>query len=330
MRSRTKQGHLPPGRAGQEPRPPDRARRAPQRLPRVGVLLRLRHRLAAVGERDDAGDRDPGALARLPGARQGALAAQRAARARRVRAGAADRRLGARARRPPLRPVLLRAVAPRVQRRPAGRDRPARRRRAAALRPRASGCSSAASAAARREIADFDTGAWSLYSEHGAEATLNYHSLIAGFLDEPLRPRPQAHVLQRRQALRALRARADEDRDHAAAQGPLGPHEHGALLDLEDLDRQGARVGHARAEPLARPQAVARQPPVAWRPPGRGRYRLRIEAQGPSGPLGVETRSIRVTTPKPKPKPKKKKPAPRSRRGDRDRGADDAASGRKP
>ena len=68
---------------------------------------------------------------------------------------------------------------------------------------------------------------------------------------------------------------------------------------------------------------------VAWKPPGRGRYRLRIEAQGPSGPLGVETRSIRVTTP-PKPKPKKKKPAPRSRRGDRDRGADDAASGRKP
>ena len=32
---------------------------------------------------------------------------------------------------------------------------------------------------------------------------------------------------------------------------------------------------------------------LAWRPPGRGRYRLRIEAQGPSGPAGVETRSIR-------------------------------------
>ena len=41
---------------------------------------------------------------------------------------------------------------------------------------------------------------------------------------------------------------------------------------------------------------------VAWKPPGRGRYRLRIEAQGPSGPLGVETRSIRVTTPKPSPR----------------------------
>ena len=45
----------------------------------------------------------------------------------------------------------------------------------------------------------------------------------------------------------------------------------------------------------------------AWRPPGRGRYRVRIEAQGPSGPVGVEERTVRVTTPaKPKKKPKKK------------------------
>jgi len=47
---------------------------------------------------------------------------------------------------------------------------------------------------------------------------------------------------------------------------------------------------------------------LTWRPPGRGRYKLRITAQGPSGPLGVETRTIRVTLPKPKPKPKRKKP----------------------
>ena len=109
LRTPDQEGHLPPGRAGQEPGPPDRARRAPLRLPGVGVLLRLRHRLAAVGERDDAGDRRAGARARLPRARQGALAAQRAAGAGRLRAGPAVRRLGARARRPPLRPVLVRA-----------------------------------------------------------------------------------------------------------------------------------------------------------------------------------------------------------------------------
>jgi hypothetical protein len=51
----------------------------------------------------------------------------------------------------------------------------------------------------------------------------------------------------------------------------------------------------------------------AWRPPGRGRFRVRIEAKGPSGPVGVETRTVRITTPA-KPKPKKRKTAPRPRK----------------
>jgi hypothetical protein len=46
---------------------------------------------------------------------------------------------------------------------------------------------------------------------------------------------------------------------------------------------------------------------LSWRPPGRGRYRLRIEARGPSGPAGVAVATIRVTHPKPKPKPRHKK-----------------------
>jgi hypothetical protein len=41
---------------------------------------------------------------------------------------------------------------------------------------------------------------------------------------------------------------------------------------------------------------------IDWTPPARGRYRLRIAAQGPSGPLGVTTRKVEVKLPKPKPK----------------------------
>jgi hypothetical protein len=41
---------------------------------------------------------------------------------------------------------------------------------------------------------------------------------------------------------------------------------------------------------------------VDWTPPARGRYRVRIAAQGPSGPLGVATRKVEVRLPKPKPK----------------------------
>ena len=103
------QGPLPLGRAHAQPRPARRARRPPQRLPRVGVLLRLRLGLAAVGERDGAGDRGAGARARLPRAGAGALAPQRPARARRLRAGAAERRVGVRPGRPALPPVLVRA-----------------------------------------------------------------------------------------------------------------------------------------------------------------------------------------------------------------------------
>ena len=71
--------------------------------------------------------------------------------------------------------------------------------------------------AARREVRAFDTGAWSLYSERGAESTLGYHELIAGFLARPVRARQGADVLPRARALRALRARADADRHHPAA-----------------------------------------------------------------------------------------------------------------
>jgi hypothetical protein len=52
---------------------------------------------------------------------------------------------------------------------------------------------------------------------------------------------------------------------------------------------------------------------LAWTPPTRGRYRVQIAAQGPSGPLGVSTRKVNVVLPKPKPKKKpcKRKAAPK-------------------
>ena len=200
------------------------ARRAPQRLPRVGVLLRLRHRRAAVGERDDAGDGDPGALARLPRAGQQALAARGASGALGAfEQAAAERRVASpRPGGTPLPPVLVRAVAPRVQRRPAGRDRPARRGRAAALQRAPASCSAPAIARRGARSTTYDTGAWSLYSEHGAESTLNYHELTAGFLGG-LCDRTDAQVLLPREPeLRALRARADADRPGAAARARAG------------------------------------------------------------------------------------------------------------
>ena len=99
--------------------------RLARRLRRVGVLLRLRAGLAAVDQRDGAGDRDPGALARGGRARRAALRAAGAARARRVRDAAAERRRSLERRRAALRHVLVRAGAPDHQRRAAGDQRPA-------------------------------------------------------------------------------------------------------------------------------------------------------------------------------------------------------------
>jgi hypothetical protein len=46
---------------------------------------------------------------------------------------------------------------------------------------------------------------------------------------------------------------------------------------------------------------------LTWDPPGRGRYRLRIEARGLSGPAGVEQETIRVRLPKPAPEHRRRR-----------------------
>jgi hypothetical protein len=174
--------------------------------------------------------------------------------------------------------------------------------------------------ATRREVADFDTGAWSLYSEHGAEATLNYHSLIAGFLNalcDRVRKRVYCSAGRRFERyereptkigltpLRRVRA------DRATT----------LRFTISKVSSVKVRVWGKRGMSLSRDLRLTRGThTLAWRPPGRGHFKLRIEAQGPSGPTGVESRNIRITLPKPKPKkkkhkPKKEKAAPRSEKG---------------
>ena len=225
--------------------PADVAGRAALGLSRVGVLLRLRDRLPAVGERDDAGDRDPGALARLPGARADALEARRRAGAGGVRAAAAERRGRAGQRRQALPPVLLRAVASRLQRRPAGGDRPARRGRAAALlaRPPAVQGRRSRRAARGRRVRHGRVVAV-LGAGRGVDAEL---PRADGELPRrALRAREGEGLLPRERALRALRARADEDRRGRADPVERRAHDDRAVPPVEGLEREGAGAG-ARA-----------------------------------------------------------------------------------
>ena len=149
-------------------------------------------------------------------------------------------------RRPALRHVLVRADAADPQRRAAGGQRPARRRRARPQRRARRGWCARGDRAARAALGGFDTGAWSLYSAAGGESTLPYHQLTTGILGELCRRTDARGVLPRAAPLRALRARAAADRDRAAARALGAPQRAAALHALEGLGGAGARVRAAR------------------------------------------------------------------------------------
>jgi hypothetical protein len=164
--------------------------------------------------------------------------------------------------------------------------------------------------AARREIRDYDTGAWSLYSEGGAEATLNYHSLIAGFLSNIC---DRTH--KRSYCSAGKRFKRYEHEPTKIGIAPLGKvrwdRASTIRFSISKISDVKVRIWGTRGMSLSRDIRMSRgSRSLSWRPPGRGRFKLRITAQGPSGPLGVEDRTIRVTLPKPKPKPKKKHKKP--------------------
>jgi hypothetical protein len=166
--------------------------------------------------------------------------------------------------------------------------------------------------AARREIPEYDTGAWSLYSEGGAEATLNYHSLIAGFLSNICeRTHKRTYCAAGK---RFKRYEREPTKIRVALPKFRWDRTSSFRFSISKVSDVKVRISGTRGLSLSRDIHMARGArSLSWRPPGRGHYTLRITAQGPSGPLGVETRTIRVTLPKPKPKHKKKrkKEAPR-------------------
>ncbi len=165
--------------------------------------------------------------------------------------------------------------------------------------------------AARREIDEYDTGAWSLYSENGAESTLGYHDLTAGFL-AGLCDRTDA-----RSYCRASRDFARYEREPTRIglerlKGTRWDRTRTVRFKLSKISSVKVRVWGARGISVSRDFAKLPRGThsFAWKPPGRGRYRVRIEARGPSGPVGVEERTVKIKTPA---KPKKKKPKPQEK-----------------
>ena len=168
---------------------------------------------------------------------------------------------------------------------------------------------------ARATVAAADTGAWSLYSFAGRESTLGYHRLIDEFLGDMCdrtdrRVYCDAHVRFSRYEQEPTRiAIAPLRRLHARRATTV-------RFAISKMSTVKVRLWGEKGLRLSRDLSLPYgEHELDWTPPRRGRFKLRIEAQGPSGPVGVKARTFRVVLPKPKPKPKK----PREKPGKQDR-----------
>jgi len=160
---------------------------------------------------------------------------------------------------------------------------------------------------ARRAVDRHDTGAWSLYSAQGRESTLGYHKLVGGFL---------GNLCDRtsRRAYCAARSRFDRyEREPpkveiARPRGLRARRESELRFSLSKVSSVAVRLWGRRGLSLRHDLELSRGTHrLAWTPPGRGRYRLRIEATGPGGTRAATVETIRVTRPKPKPEPRSKR-----------------------
>jgi hypothetical protein len=152
--------------------------------------------------------------------------------------------------------------------------------------------------AARRVLAAYDTGAWSLYSRDGREATLGYHVLV----------RDLARTLCTGTGRRAycaagrrfgrylteppgLRVRAPR-RVRAGRLSSI-------LLRLDRVSTVALRVG--RAVPAAGTELERGRHVLVWRPARKGTARLVVDAVSRSGRRARRVLRVRVT-PVPKPR----------------------------
>jgi hypothetical protein len=164
---------------------------------------------------------------------------------------------------------------------------------------------------ARTLIAAADTGAWSLYSFGGREATLSYHQLIEEFLEDMCIQTKRTTYCAAR--TRFARYEREPTRIGIAPLRKLrARHATTVHFSLSKISTVSVRVtGAQNVTLMSGLQLPHGAHSIAWTPPSRGRFRVRISAQGPSGPLGVAGEKVHVVLPKPKPK---KKPCKHARK----------------
>ncbi|MFP5364152.1 MAG: D-glucuronyl C5-epimerase family protein [Thermoleophilia bacterium] len=168
---------------------------------------------------------------------------------------------------------------------------------------------------ARRAVPALDTGAWSLYSEGGAESTLSYHRLVGGFLDAMCsRTSVRTYCAAGRRFARYVR---EAPRVRLRAAGPLRTRRRSAItftlskvsdVIVEVRDRTG-RVAFARGMRLTRGRHR-----FVWAPRRVGRHGLRIVAIGPAATRSVVKRTLYAKAVRNKPARKSGNSSPKAER----------------
>ncbi len=159
--------------------------------------------------------------------------------------------------------------------------------------------------AARPSIARYDTGAWSRYSAGGREATLGYHRLVDGFLENLCeRTRRGAYCASARRFSRYLR---EPTRVLLEIAGRPRPRRETSLaVWISKRSRVAITVTRAGLPPFLRVLEVGRgRYTVAWTPPRAGTYQVEVVAQGPNGRRGVARQPVRI---KPRRRPRRATP----------------------
>jgi hypothetical protein len=146
---------------------------------------------------------------------------------------------------------------------------------------------------ARRSVAALDTGAWSIYSEGGRESTLEYHRLVATFLDGMCsRTGARTYCAAGRRLARYVgeaprvvvrTLKRPRVRRRAAITFTLSKV---SSVMVQIRDRRG-RVAFARGMRLARGRHR-----LVWAPRIAGRHELKIVALGPAETRAVVTRTL--------------------------------------
>lgn len=148
--------------------------------------------------------------------------------------------------------------------------------------------------AARAALRSFDTGAWALYSAGGAEANLNYFTLMRDQLDGLCaRTDARAYCRGGRRFARYLREPprirlrlATRLKPRSAARVRFTLSKISAVTVAVD-DRRGWRY-------IRRFEAPRGLHTLPWRPPRRGRYVVTVSAVGLNGRRAARTRTVVV------------------------------------